>query len=184
MSLSFLPRRVIPVVATSEGGSTWTHNLATALNNNREASFSSPPSPAALRAFQRIHHAHHFHMDSPSLATLERLSLGQKATLKRGLSRACAPGGRGLTASAVNILTVADIILLSPSDLVKKCRISHHEAQEIINTVCDELAPKLYTFYHEDLPKDETFTTGDALVDRVLGGGIRVGKLWEVVGER
>ena len=67
---------------------------------------------------------------------------------------------------------------------MRKCRISHHDAQNILNTVCDELAPKLVSLAEPALPKDETFTTGDALLDRLLGGGIRTGKLWEVVGER
>lgn len=84
----------------------------------------------------------------------------------------------------MNILTVTDLILLSTSDIVKKCRISHHEAQELVNAVCDELAPPLHSLGDPELPKDETFTTGDATIDRVLGDGIRTGKLWEVVGER
>jgi DNA repair protein RAD57 len=86
---------------------------------------------------------------------------------------------------AANILTFADLILLSPADIVRRCRVSHHDAQNILNTVCDELAPeRLISLADPELPKDETFTTGDALVDRLLGGGIRTGKLWEVVGER
>ena len=84
----------------------------------------------------------------------------------------------------MNILTVADLVLLSTPDIVKKCRISYHEAQEIVNIVCDELAPPLHSLDDPEVPKDEVFTTGDAIIDRVLGGGIRTGKLWEVVGER
>ena len=31
---------------------------------------------------------------------------------------------------------------------------------------------------------DDKFTTGDAVLDELLGGGIRTGMLWELVGER
>ena len=86
--------------------------------------------------------------------------------------------------TAVGIQTVADLVLLSIPDIVKRCRISHHDAQEVFNAVCDELAPPLHSLADSGTPKDETFTTGDALIDRMLGGGIRTGKLWEVVGER
>lgn len=53
-----------------------------------------------------------------------------------------------------------------------------------MNIVCDELAPKVYQLDDPALPKHEKFTTGDALLDSLFGGGIRTGKVWEVVGER
>ena len=33
-------------------------------------------------------------------------------------------------------------------------------------------------------PLDEIFSTGDYILDQALGGGIRTGMLWEIVGER
>lgn len=33
-------------------------------------------------------------------------------------------------------------------------------------------------------PLDELFSTGDTTLDQALGGGIRTGMLWEIVGER
>lgn len=85
---------------------------------------------------------------------------------------------------SVGIVTVEDLVLLSIPDIVRKCRISQYEAQNIYNSVCDELVPKLYALDDPELPVDETFTTGDALIDGVLGGGVRTRKLWELVGER
>jgi DNA repair protein RAD57 len=33
-------------------------------------------------------------------------------------------------------------------------------------------------------PLDDIFSTGDTTLDQALGGGIRTGMLWEIVGER
>lgn len=35
-----------------------------------------------------------------------------------------------------------------------------------------------------DANDDELFTTGDEILDASLGGGLRTGLVWEVVGER
>ena len=44
--------------------------------------------------------------------------------------------------------------------------------------------PALNRFDILDNEEDEYFTTGDVVLDRALGGGIRTGMVWEVVGER
>jgi len=36
----------------------------------------------------------------------------------------------------------------------------------------------------KDMQAEEEFTTGDSRLDKSLGGGIRTGMIWEVVGER
>lgn len=35
-----------------------------------------------------------------------------------------------------------------------------------------------------EIQKDEVFTTGDEEFDKALGGGIRTGSVWEIVGQR
>ena len=76
--------------------------------------------------------------------------------------------------------------MLSASDLSKRCNIVYKEAQRIIDTVCEELAPelRLYTLDDPEGSRDLTFTTGDPLLDNCLGGGIMTGRIWEIVGER
>ena len=54
----------------------------------------------------------------------------------------------------------------------------------ILDIVCGSLAQQpraLKDIQHEG---DERFTTGDERLDEALGGGIRTGMIWEVVGER
>jgi hypothetical protein len=80
---------------------------------------------------------------------------------------------------------VSDLLVLSSQDIGRRCRISLHEAQEIVNIVLDELqTPLLLSLDRRDLPQDETITTGDSILDKILGGGVRTRKLWEITGER
>lgn len=80
---------------------------------------------------------------------------------------------------------IADLMTLSASDVVRKCRLAHSEVQEIINIAFDELrGPVLCSLGDVDMPRDDIFTTGDLLLDKVLGSGIRTRKIWEIVGER
>ncbi|KAF8892641.1 P-loop containing nucleoside triphosphate hydrolase protein [Infundibulicybe gibba] len=59
-----------------------------------------------------------------------------------------------------NFHTVTDILLGgSPQDIARKCRISPIDAKKIV------------------------FTTGDPHLDASIGGGIKTGMLWEIVGE-
>lgn len=84
-----------------------------------------------------------------------------------------------------NIFTVPDLLFLPSQDIARRCRISHSEAQEIVNTVFDELeSPPLIHLDTPDIPKDDLITTGDETLDKALGGGVRTRKLWEVTGER
>ena len=83
------------------------------------------------------------------------------------------------------VRTVSDLITISASDIGRKCRIAHSEVQEITNVVFDNLkGPELLSLNDSDLPRDDVFTTGDSLLDKAIGGGMRTRKLWEIVGER
>ncbi|KAI6111528.1 hypothetical protein EV401DRAFT_2075457 [Pisolithus croceorrhizus] len=79
---------------------------------------------------------------------------------------------------------VADILLATPSELSRTCRITPQEANEIIARTCQEQAQPLRRL--ADIladEHDEMFTTGDGELDTLLGGGVRTGMLWETVGE-
>ena len=58
------------------------------------------------------------------------------------------------------------------------------EAQNIIDLVCKAHAHKPRSVANIEQEDLEMFTTGDAALDSALGGGIRTGMLWEVVGQR
>lgn len=81
-----------------------------------------------------------------------------------------------------SFITVADLMLADPSDVMRKCRIPLDQAKKLIDLVCRELRPAGRRL---DDPSVELyiFTSGDAALDAALGGGIRAGMIWEVVGE-
>jgi DNA repair protein RAD57 len=84
-----------------------------------------------------------------------------------------------------NLQTVADLLLNSPQDIAKRCKTSPLEIKRIIDTVLNAIPlHRLNTL--EDITHDgnEKFSTGDAILDKALEGGIRTGMIWEVVGER
>jgi hypothetical protein len=57
----------------------------------------------------------------------------------------------------------------------------------ITETVCRELGSNLNSRPVAEIVQEygnEVFTTGDALFDQALGGGIRLGMLWEFCGEK
>lgn len=78
---------------------------------------------------------------------------------------------------------MSDLLLVAPNEIAKQCKITLAEAQKIIDSVCSVYTHKPRSL--TDVPEvDEIFTTGDLELDRALGGGIRTGMLWEVVGQR
>jgi len=79
------------------------------------------------------------------------------------------------------MLTVADILLIGPSDVAKKCRVPVKDAECILDVVCSALAKQPRTLEYFD--DEEMFTTGDSMLDEAFGGGIRTMMLWEIVGE-
>ncbi|CAA7269348.1 unnamed protein product [Cyclocybe aegerita] len=83
-----------------------------------------------------------------------------------------------------NFRTVTDLLSNTVQDIAKKCKASPLEIKRIVEKVLDA------TPYHHisrlDNLQDESeekFTTGDIILDAALGGGIRTGMVWEVVGE-
>jgi DNA repair protein RAD57 len=83
-----------------------------------------------------------------------------------------------------NLLVISDILSTSVADIARKCKISPVEAQGIINSLCKENPHRLRQLGNVKQEGEEKFTTGDAHLDDALGGGIRTGMVWEVVGER
>ncbi|KAI0060892.1 P-loop containing nucleoside triphosphate hydrolase protein [Artomyces pyxidatus] len=81
------------------------------------------------------------------------------------------------------LVTVSDILFLSLHDLANRCRIPPQDAQFIVTIVCQALdrPPQLLASVKQE--GSEAFTTGDANLDQMLGGGIRTGMVWELVGE-
>ncbi|CCM02882.1 uncharacterized protein FIBRA_04996 [Fibroporia radiculosa] len=80
------------------------------------------------------------------------------------------------------VQTIADILLISSSDLANKCRILKGQAEALQVDVSQALVKQPCLLEDADL-EDEMFTTGDSCLDEVLDGGIRTGMLWEIVGE-
>ncbi|KAF8631409.1 hypothetical protein AX17_005087 [Amanita inopinata Kibby_2008] len=82
------------------------------------------------------------------------------------------------------IHTVADLLLTPPQQAARRCRLSPIDIKAIVDIVCRE-CNKIQIRCLEDvmLEGEELFTTGDADIDIVLGGGIRTGMVWEFVGE-
>ncbi|TCD66472.1 hypothetical protein EIP91_001352 [Steccherinum ochraceum] len=106
-------------------------------------------------------------MDSLSISSLPlSLSPAQQTGLRRG-----------------GISSVSDLLLTPPPELAKKCRLAVHDIQSLVDAVCEVLASAPLRLDDEALQEAEFFTTGDQALDEVLGGGIRTGMLWEIVGE-
>ncbi|KAJ6546446.1 P-loop containing nucleoside triphosphate hydrolase protein [Mycena vulgaris] len=106
-------------------------------------------------------------MDSLQLSTLLYLTHSQKAALKKG-----------------NVQTVADLLLGSPQDIGRRCRISPLEAKGIFNTVCQNNAPQISSLAAAVVGNQEQIcSTGDSHLDAALGGGLRTGMVWEVFGQ-
>jgi DNA repair protein RAD57 len=79
---------------------------------------------------------------------------------------------------------LSDLVLSTPSDISRTTRLPLNEVTRILETACRECAPPINKIKDLPLEGEEKFTTGDAELDGMLGGGIRTGMLWEVVGER
>jgi DNA repair protein RAD57 len=85
--------------------------------------------------------------------------------------------------STGGFVTVSDVLLFPLSDVSQRCRLAPQAVQTIVDSIAHTLArpPSLL----RDVVRNgsETITTGDATLDEMLGGGIRVGMVWEFVGE-
>ncbi|EJD02087.1 P-loop containing nucleoside triphosphate hydrolase protein [Fomitiporia mediterranea MF3/22] len=101
-----------------------------------------------------------------AIQDVKSLSPAQKAGLKKS-----------------NFKGLSDIVLTPPGEIAKRLRTSLSEAQAIIENVCKEVASSVDIRNLLEEVGDDKFTTGDAVLDRVIGGGIRTGMVWELVGE-
>lgn len=72
-------------------------------------------------------------------------------------------------------------------ELSKRCKLPPFEVKYLTELVCKNLAPRTRTLRewisHHGVAQG-WLSTGDATLDRVLGGGVRTGMVWEFVGER
>ena len=89
-----------------------------------------------------------------------------------------------MTLHSAKLKTVSDLLPRKPKEMATKCRMKLNELNELIDLVCQELyqPPKLL----RDVAHvgEERFTTGDSVLDDVLGGGVRTGMVWEISGEK
>jgi hypothetical protein len=117
-----------------------------------------------------------------NISSHPRLSSVHKAALKKGELNAGVfmPFTSEITGGFTH---VSDILLCAPERLGEKCKLSTLEAQRMLDEVMRECVLSINCL--QDTAKgDEKCTTGDADLDDALGGGIRTGMIWEVVGER
>ncbi|KAF8911952.1 P-loop containing nucleoside triphosphate hydrolase protein, partial [Gymnopilus junonius] len=82
-----------------------------------------------------------------------------------------------------NIQTIEDLLLTSTQDIAKRCRVSNQEVVKIKDIIFRAVPTPLQRLDTLPSADDETFSTGDDILDGVLGGGIRTGMIWEFVGE-
>ncbi|TDL27207.1 hypothetical protein BD410DRAFT_704989, partial [Rickenella mellea] len=78
----------------------------------------------------------------------------------------------------------SELVLAFPQDVAKQLRLSLSDTQKIVGDVCNELSPAPRDLEEYMAEKQSKFTTGDAALDTMLGGGIQTGMVWELVGER
>ncbi|OAX36414.1 hypothetical protein K503DRAFT_676317, partial [Rhizopogon vinicolor AM-OR11-026] len=78
---------------------------------------------------------------------------------------------------------ISDLLLNSPSDISRTTHIRPQDVTRILKAVCRECASPIHKIKDLPLEGEENITTGDVELDGMLGGGIRTGMLWEVVGE-
>lgn len=66
---------------------------------------------------------------------------------------------------------------------MKKTRLTVSEVDRIVQAIAKEILEPPRSVFEQRSLGSERFTTGDADLDRLLGGGIRTGVIWEISGE-
>lgn len=80
---------------------------------------------------------------------------------------------------------MTDLILVPVQDIAKRCKASPVEIKRLVDIVLSRIPQRpLQRLDNLRSEGDELFSTGDSVLDKALGGGIRTGMVWEVVGER
>jgi DNA repair protein RAD57 len=82
------------------------------------------------------------------------------------------------------LATVSDVLLSPIFDVSQRCRLAPQAVQEIIDAIARALGRQPSLLRDVVRNGSQVITTGDASLDEILGGGIRVGMIWEFVGER
>jgi len=86
--------------------------------------------------------------------------------------------------SRAKITTETGLLAFTPQELSKKLKATLIEASAILDGVVAELVPQNITPVCQAARNTaDRITTGDALLDGMLGGGIRLGVVTELVGE-
>lgn len=126
-------------------------------------------------------------MESNLLSTLSKLSFSQKKGLNNGIVRVapqfCIYCSYILYRLSGKILTVSDLLLTAPTEAARRCKLSLMEIQSIIDIICKERVQNPQSLANKNRD-GELFTTGDVELDSALGGGVRTGMIWEIVGQR
>lgn len=97
--------------------------------------------------------------------------------------------------TAAGLATASDVLLATPADLAKKLRSTSGapvQIPDLVQAVAQAIAPRVHTALSLFTPAVgvvegaiPTFiSTGDAALDSMLGGGVRVGAITEITGER
>ncbi|KAF9533429.1 P-loop containing nucleoside triphosphate hydrolase protein [Crepidotus variabilis] len=82
-----------------------------------------------------------------------------------------------------NTLTIEQLIMTPIEDFAKRCRISQIDVKRIFDKVIKRMPFPKIVCLDTSQHGDDVFTTGDDLLDSILGGGIKTGMVWEIVGE-
>ncbi|KAF8162961.1 P-loop containing nucleoside triphosphate hydrolase protein [Crassisporium funariophilum] len=82
-----------------------------------------------------------------------------------------------------NIQTITDILLISTHEIAKRCRAAPIEIKRIVDTALNAVPIHQLVRLDSETLSDARITTGEAILDNALNGGIRTGMVWEVVGE-
>lgn len=81
------------------------------------------------------------------------------------------------------LLRISDFLFAAPSDLARTARLHINDINFILDKIILSHAPKprqLSDVFQESFQR---ITTGDDVIDKALGGGIRTGLIYELVGE-
>ncbi len=75
------------------------------------------------------------------------------------------------------------MLIPSTEDIAKRTRLGVSEVERITQLISQEILEPPRSVFEERSLGSQKFTTGDADLDHLLGGGIRTGVIWEVAGE-
>jgi hypothetical protein len=119
------------------------------------------------------------------LSSIPGISPSQQAALKKGASLpsiVVLPPSIAVFSTG-GFITVSDVLLFPLSDISRRCRLAPQAVQAIVDSIAHALARPPSILRDVVRNGSELITTGDTILDEMLGGGIRVGMVWEFVGE-